>query len=64
MVDVSPYKDTVSFLIKSFLNQALTGLRLARAWFYEITFNVQVCVCVCMCVCMHVCVCVHPRSHK
>ena len=62
MVDVSPYKDTVSFLIKSFLNQALTGLRPARAWFYEITFNAQVCVRMCVYVC--VCVCVHPRGHK
>ena len=34
------------------------ALRLANAWFLEITFVPPKYVCVC------VCVCVHPRGHK
>ena len=33
-------------MYNQFLNQARSGHRLPRAWFLEITFNVQVYVCV------------------
>jgi len=45
----------VSFL----LNQARTGLWLARDWFLEIAFVRDMSMCVCVCVC--VCVCPPPR---